>query len=158
MKKPALFSAAARYLLVVVLLQQGNLALAEVTKPKPSGLGQFALQYSDELLVSACIFLMIISSFIGVFYKTPVYGGKPLPLWLKAPVCIAGGFAAFLFCLHVDKALTLLTPIYVGAVSFISPAVIHLAHAVMVQKFGMRFGVDKELLEKLKSNTSANNG
>lgn len=158
MKKPALFGAAARYLLVVVLLQQGNLALAEVTKPKPSGLGQFALQYSDELLVSACIFLMIISSFIGVFYKTPVYGGKPLPMWLKAPVCIAGGFTAFLFCLHVDKALTLLTPIYVGAVSFISPAVIHLVHAVLVQKFGVRIGVDEELLKKLNSNASANNG
>ncbi|WP_147433938.1 hypothetical protein [Acinetobacter chengduensis] len=158
MKKPALLGAAIRYSLVVAVLQQANLALAEVSKPKDSGLGQFAVQYSDELLVAACIFLMIISSFIGVFYKTPVYGGKPLPMWLKAPVCIAGGFIAFLFCLHVDKALTLLTPIYVGAVSFISPAVIHLVHAVLVQKFGLRLGVDEELLKKLEANASTENG
>lgn len=124
--------------------------------PDQAGLSSFAIQYSDELLVVACLFLLVISSFIGVFYKTPVYGGKPLPLWLKAPICVTGGFIAFLFCLHIDKALTLLTPIYVGAISFISPAIIHLIHAVLIQKFGLRIGLNEEYLKELESQTSAN--
>jgi hypothetical protein len=146
-----------RYLAIIVFYQPVNQVLAQQGGQREAGLSAFAVQYSDELIVSACLFLLLISSYIGVFYQTPVYGGKPMPLWLKAPVCITGGFIAFLFCLHIDKALTLLTPIYVGAMSFISPAIIHLIHAVLIQKFGMRIGVNEELLKEIDAQNTANN-
>lgn len=152
MKKIKLLGPTVKYMLLIASYQPINQALAQYTASQQKhGLGAFAVQYSDELIVVACIFLLILCSIIGVFYKTPVYGGKPIPLPLKAPICVAGGFIAFLYCLHVDKALTLITPCWVGGMSFIAPAIIHLIHAVLVKKFGMRFGVDEALLEQLES-------
>lgn len=155
MKKLALLGPALKYASVVALYQPVNSALAQYGGTKHQGLGEFATQYSNELIVVACIFLMVISSVIGVFYKTPVYGGKPMPLLLKAPVCVAGGFCAFLYCLHVDKALTLLTPMWVGGMSFIAPAVLHLVHALLIKHFGLRIGVDQALLNELEAQSQA---
>lgn len=152
MKKITLLGPAMRYVLLIASYQPVNQALAQYTASQnQQGLGALAVQYSDELIVVACIFLLVLCSIIGVFYKTPLYGGKPIPLPLKVPICVAGGFCAFLYCLHVDKALTLITPCWVGGMSFIAPAIIHLIHAVLVKKFGMRFGVDEALLEQLEA-------
>lgn len=150
--KVPLLVPALKYLAVVALYQPVNSALAQYgQKTQYPGLGDIAVQYSNELIVAACLFLLVISSIIGVFYRTPVYGGVPLPLALKAPVCIAGGFCAFLYCLHVDKALTLLTPMWVGGMSFIAPAILHLVHALLIKHFGMKLGVDQELLNQLQA-------
>lgn len=152
MFKSDLLSPTTRYFAIVALYQPANSVLAQQSTDKPDqSLGHFAIQYSDELIVAACVFLLVLSSIIGVFYKTPVYGGKPLPLALKAPVCIVGGFCAFLYCLHVDQRLTLLTPIWVGAMSFIAPAILHLIHAVLIKHFGVKAGIDTALIEQLEA-------
>lgn len=155
MKKLTLLTPAMKYLSFLVLYQPVNQVLANGGSKHPTGLGAFALQYSDELIVVACLILLVLSSIIGVFYKTPVYGGKPMSLWLKAPICIAGGFIAFLYSLYLDKSLTLLTPIWVGGVSFIAPAIIHLVHAALIKHFGMKVGIDPDLLKKLEMERSA---
>lgn len=152
MFKRDLFSPTVRYFALVALYQPANNVLAQQSTDKTDqSLGNFAIQYSNELLVAACLFLLVLSSIIGVFYKTPVYGGKPLPLSLKAPVCVAGGFCAFLYCLHADQKLTLLTPIWVGAMSFIAPAILHLVHAVLIKHFGVKMGIDPDLIDQLEA-------
>lgn len=152
MKKRTLLWPTLKYASVVAAYQPVNAALAQYGENTHSpGLGDLAVQYSDELIVAACIFLLVISSVTGVLYKTPVYGGKPLPMTVKAPVCVAGGFCAFLYCLHVDKALTLLTPMWVGGMSFIAPAILHLVHALLIKHFGMRLGVDQAVLDQLEA-------
>lgn len=98
--------------------------------------------YPSELIIIACGVLLLACSVIGVWYPTPNYGGKPIPIWLKAPICIIGGFFAFLYCLYIDKSLTLLTPLWVGGISFVSPALIHLVHAALIKFVGMRIGLD----------------
>jgi len=144
-----------KYFSFVALYQPVNQVLAKSGGGEhPTNLGAFALQYSDELIAVSCLFLLVLSSVIGVFYKTPVYGGKPLSLWLKAPICIAGGFIAFLYSLYLDKSLTLLTPIWVGGVSFIAPAIIHLVHAALIKHFGFEAGMEPAL-KKLESDRSA---
>ncbi|MCK4090636.1 hypothetical protein [Acinetobacter radioresistens] len=156
MKKHTLLGPAVKYLSIVVLYQPVNQVLAQSgASGSKTNLGAFALQYSDELLAVACLILLVLSSAIGVFYKTPVYGGKPLSLWLKAPICVTGGFVAFLYSLYLDKSLTLLTPIWVGGVSFIAPAIIHLIHAALIKHFGFQAGIDPEVLEKLNTDRSA---
>lgn len=157
LKKLNLLGPALKYASVVALYQPVNSALAQYgSSTEQNGLGAFAIQYTDELIVAACIFLLIISSVVGVFYKAPVYGGAPLPLALKGPVCVAGGFCAFLYCLHVDKSLTLLTPMWVGAMSFVAPAIIHLLHAILIKHFGVRFGISEETLAPFEAEQSAN--
>lgn len=144
----SLFSPKVKLVSASLLAFEPAKALATVgTNKNTHGLRAYATYYADELIVAACIFLLVISSIIGVFYRTPVYGGKPLPRALKLPICITGGFCAFLFCLHQDQALTLITPIYVGCGSFIAPAIIHLIHAVLIKHFGMKFGLSEEMLE-----------
>lgn len=156
LKKLTLLVPAMKYLSFLVLYQPVNQALAKSGgSEQPTNLGAFALMYSNELIVVACLILLVLSSIIGVFYKTPVYGGKPLSLWLKAPICIAGGFIAFLYSLYLDKCLTLLTPIWVGGVSFIAPAIIHLVHAALIKHFGLVAGTDPELMKKLEMDRSA---
>lgn len=144
-----------KYFSFVALYQPVNQVLAKSGGGEnTTNLGAFALQYSDELIAVSCLILLVLSSVIGVFYKTPVYGGKPLSLWLKAPICVAGGFIAFLYSLYLDKSLTLLTPIWVGGVSFIAPAIIHLVHAALIKHFGFEAGMEPAL-KKLESDRSA---
>lgn len=155
MKEKSLWRPVLVYALAITAYQPINQAVAKATGSNQQGIEAFALQYSGELIAVACIFLLLASSIIGVFYPTPVYGGKPIPLKLKAPICVVGGFCAFLYCLHIDKALTLLTPIWVGAMSFIAPAIIHLVHALLIKHFGVRFGVDQELLDQIQAENPA---
>jgi hypothetical protein len=144
-----------KYFSFVALYQPVNQVLAKSGGGEnTTNLGAFALQYSDELIAVSCLILLVLRSGIGVFYKTPVYGGKPLSLWLKAPICVAGGFIAFLYSLYLDKSLTLLTPIWVGGVSFIAPAIIHLVHAALIKHFGFEAGMEPAL-KKLESDRSA---
>lgn len=156
LKRLNLWGPATKYFAFLAFYQPVNQVLAQNGGSEhPTNLGAVVLQYSDELIVVACLILLTLSSIIGVFYKTPVYGGKPLSLWLKAPICIAGGFIAFLYSLYLDKCLTLLTPIWVGGVSFIAPAIIHLVHAALIKHFGFEAGTDPELLQKLEMDRSA---
>ncbi|HCA5287670.1 TPA: hypothetical protein MW252_003815 [Acinetobacter nosocomialis] len=151
--KKTLLKPTAKYIVVITSYQPTNQVLAQyIQNHKKHVLSSIAVQYSDELIVIACIVLLILCSVIGVFYRTPVYGGKPIPLLLKIPICVTGGLFAFLYCLHIDKALTLFTPFWVGGISFISPAIIHLTHAWLIKKIGMKFGVDETILSKNVSN------
>lgn len=152
MKTDSLFKPFMRYASLVILFPHANRAFAAMTAEKDDskGVTQWAISYGDELLIAACLFLLVLGSIMGMFYRTPVYGGKELTAPLKLLASIAGGFIAFLYCLHVDRSLTFLTPIYVAGVSFIFPALVHLVHAICIKYFGMKTGLSRDIEALMK--------
>lgn len=94
----------------------------------------------NESIFGACILCLFLGVLMGTFYESPEDSPKPIPLGLKCIISIAGGVFAFIWVLHNDKQLTLLNPLWVGAVSFLSPAIIQIAHTAGKERAKAIFG------------------
>jgi hypothetical protein len=84
-----------------------------------------AKAYADELILLACIICWFAGSWLGAVYPDDD-GVKPLSHQVKALSSFLMGLCAFIYVLHVDKALTLINPLWVGGVAFVAPVVIGL--------------------------------
>lgn len=138
----------------IIFLPLNEVAFAALEKQTPflsnSYIRDFASTYSDFILIVGCLFLLAAGSTIGYFFPTPQYGAKPLPKPIKLLISIVGGCLAFIYYIHTEKTITPAVIWWVAAVSFVSPAIIHLVHAAAIKFTGMRVGVTQEDLDIIR--------
>ena len=108
-----------------------------------------ATNYSDSLIIIACIFFLFAGSLVGYFYPTPRYGLKPYPKFVKVVISMTFGLLAFLYYLDGNKGITPAVCVYVAGVSFVAPAIIHLIHAAAIKFTGLKLGVTDDDLERI---------
>lgn len=104
---------------------------------KPTWAGKYAdyvLLNQTESIFGLCLLCLALGVVMGTFYPAPEDTPKNLPFWLKFVISINGGILAFIYVLHADKQLTLLTPIWVWAVAFLFPAVIEILRSAGIQR------------------------
>lgn len=97
------------------------------------GIRGFATTYSYILMIIASLFFLMLGSIVGYFYPTPQYGVKPYPKWLKLVISVGGGTLAFIYYIETKSDLSVAIIIWVAAISFVSPAIIHLIHAGFIK-------------------------
>lgn len=101
-------------------------------------LDQIAQTHSTSLIIGACIAFLMMGAVIGALFPTPDdLRSTEINAWLRLLICLAGGAAAFLWVLHNDGALNLLTPIWVGGVAFVAPHLIQLVPSLVKAKLGL---------------------
>ena len=84
---------------------------------------EFVLLYRNEFTFGLCVFVLFISSWLGM--KLPTKNGeKDLPPGVKFVTALLGGILAFIYCLYKDKSLTLLNPIWITVASIVLPVTI----------------------------------
>ena len=84
---------------------------------------EFVLLYRNEFTFGLCVFVLFISSWLGM--KLPIKNGeKDLPPGVKFVTALLGGILAFIYCLYKDKSLTLLNPIWITVASIVLPVTI----------------------------------
>ena len=84
---------------------------------------EFILLYRNEFTFGLCVFVLFISSWLGM--KLPTENGeKDLPSSVKFVTALLGGILAFIYCLYKDKSLTLLNPIWITVASIVLPVTI----------------------------------
>lgn len=99
---------------------------------------QIAQTHATSLIIGACFAFWFIGSIIGTLYPTPdELKTAEINAGLRFLICLAGGFAAFLWALHGDGALNLLTPLWVGGVAFVAPHLIQVVPSVVMSKLGL---------------------
>lgn len=108
-----------------------------------------ATNYSDSLLIVACVFFLCVGTLVGYFYPTPKYGLKPYPKFLKIVISVALGTLAFMYYLEDNKQITPAVCIYVAGVSFVAPAIIHLIHAAVIKGVGLKLNVTEDDLSRI---------
>lgn len=138
----------------IIFLPMTEVAFAALERQSPflsnSYVRDFAAMYSDVILIVGSLFLLAAGSTIGYFFPTPQYGAKPLPKPIKLLISVVGGFLAFAFYVHTEKTITPAVIWWVAAVSFVSPAIIHLVHAAAIKFTGIRFGIVQQDLDSIK--------
>ena len=99
---------------------------------------KLAQTHQTSLIIGACIACWWLGSIIGALYPTPddLKSAEIRP-WLRLLICLAGGFAAFLWVLHDEGALNLLTPLWVGGVAFVAPHLIQIIPTIVKARFGL---------------------
>lgn len=99
---------------------------------------QLAQTHPTSLIIGACLACWFMGSLIGAMYPTPddLKSAEIRP-WLRFLICLTGGFAAFLWVLHDEGALNLLTPLWVGGVAFVSPHLIQIIPTIVKARFGL---------------------
>ena len=90
-----------------------------VTASTPTTL--FVIKHSNEFTVFLCILTLTLGTWLGV--KLPNQDVE-LSFGMKFVSGLFGGVMAFIYCLHTDKGLTLLNPIWVRAATITMPATI----------------------------------
>ena len=138
----------------IIFLPMTEVAFAALERQSPflgnSNVRDFASTYSDVILIVGSIFLLVAGSTIGYFFPTPQYGAKPLPKPIKLLISVVCGFLAFAYYVHTEKTISLAVLWWVAAVSFVSPAIIHLVHAAAIKFVGIRAGVTQDDLDNIK--------
>lgn len=81
----------------------------------------FVIEHRNEFTLFLCIITLILGTWLGV--KLPNQN-KEMTFEMKLISGLFGGILAFIYCLHRDKGLTLLNPIWVGVSSICLPATI----------------------------------
>lgn len=81
----------------------------------------FVIEHSNEFIVLLCVITLFLGTWLGV--KLPNENER-LDYGTKFVSGIFGGLVAFIYCLHRDKGLTLLNPIWVGVTAICLPATI----------------------------------
>lgn len=115
-------------------------------------LRQFAVTYSYSVVIFSCLIFLIVGTTVGYFYPTPKYGIKPYPKWVKVLISVAGGGIAFIYYIESNQDITPAVIIWVGGVSFVFPAIIHLIHAAAIKFTGTKLLVsNKDLKQIIKS-------
>ena len=99
---------------------------------------KLAQTHTTSLIIGACIACWWLGSIIGALYPTPDdLKSTEIRPWLRLLICLTGGFAAFLWVLHDEGALNLLTPLWVGGVAFVSPHLIQIIPTIVKARFGL---------------------
>lgn len=111
----------------------------------------FSTLYSDVILITSCIVLMIFGLTIGYFFPTPKYGAKPFPKPIKLMISVFGGVLAFVYYVHTEKNITPAVIIWVAGVSFVFPAIIHLFHAAAIKITGSKVNITDQDLKDIES-------
>lgn len=96
----------------------------------------YVLEHSNEFTVFLCLMTLALGSWLGV--KLP-NSDQELSSGMKFVSGLFGGIMAFIYCLHRDKGLTLLNPIWVGISAVCLPATIMLIIS-KVQKYVRNYG------------------
>lgn len=112
-------------------------------------LRHFALTYSYSVVILGCLIFLVFGTTVGYFYPTPKYGVKPYPKWLKIMISVAGGGVAFVYYIESKQNITPAVIVWVGGVSFVFPAIIHLIHAAAIKFTGMKLLVSYEDLKRI---------
>ncbi|MGM8939575.1 hypothetical protein ACS8E2_12865 [Psychrobacter glaciei] len=99
---------------------------------------QLAQTHPTSLIIGACMACWLLGSIIGALYPTPddIKSVEIRP-WLRLLICLTGGFAAFLWVLHDEGTLNLLTPLWVGGVAFVAPHLIQIIPTIVKARFGL---------------------
>lgn len=99
---------------------------------------KLAQTHTTSLIIGACLACWLLGSVIGALYPTPddLKSAEIRP-WLRLLICLTGGFAAFLWVLHDEGALNLLTPLWVGGVAFVAPHLIQIIPTIVKARFGL---------------------
>lgn len=79
--------------------------------------------YRNELTFMICLVVLMMASWLGATLPTEE-GEKDLPKRIKFVTGLLGGVLAFVYCLHKDKELTLLNPIWVAGACIVLPVTI----------------------------------
>lgn len=99
---------------------------------------KLAQTHTTSLIISACITCWLLGSVIGALYPTPKdLQSAEIHPGLRLLICLTGGFAAFLWVLNDEGALTLLTPLWVGGVAFVAPHLIQIIPTIVKARFGL---------------------
>ena len=99
---------------------------------------KIAQTHTTSLIIGACIAFWFTGAVIGALYPTPdEMKTVEISAGLRMLICLAGGFAAFLWVLNGDGALNLLTPLWVGGVAFVAPHLIQIVPSVIKSKIGL---------------------
>lgn len=84
---------------------------------------EYVVFYKNEFTLGLCILVLFISSWLSM--KLPTDKGETdLDPSIKFVTAMLGGLLAFIYCLHKDKDLTLLNPIWVAVVAIVLPVAI----------------------------------
>ena len=99
---------------------------------------KLAQTHTTSLIIGACLACWLLGSVIGALYPTPddLKSAEIRP-WLRLLICLTGGFAAFLWVLHDEGTLNLLTPLWVGGVAFVAPHLIQIIPTIVKARFGL---------------------
>lgn len=125
---------------LLVAMRNANAAQAQAAEPivATDFIEKMAQTHTTSLIIGACITCWLIGSIIGALYPTPDdLKSTEIRPWLRLLICLAGGFAAFLWVLHDDGALNLLTPLWVGGVAFVAPHLIQTIPTIVKARFGI---------------------
>lgn len=124
----------------LITMRNANASGSGVIAPALSAdtLDKIAAAHATSLIIGACVLCLLMGSVIGALYQTPddIKTGEINP-WLRFLVCLSGGFAAFLWVVYDNGALTLLTPLWVGGVAFVSPHLIQIVPTLVKTKLGL---------------------
>lgn len=138
----------------IIFLPLSEAAFASLGKQSPfltnAYIREMAANYSDFLLLLACLLLLVGGTTIGYFFPTPQYGAKPLPKPIKLLISVCCGCLAFIYYIHTEKDISGAVILWVAAVSFVSPAIIHLLHAGAIKFTGIKIFVTPTDLDNIK--------
>ncbi|WBF05311.1 hypothetical protein [Psychrobacter phage vB_PmaS_Y8A] len=127
---------------VLIAMRDANAAQEVVVSQQPTivvdAIENLAMAHTTSLIIGACIACWLLGSLIGALYPTPddLKSAEIRP-WLRFLICLTGGFAAFLWVLHDEGTLNLLTPLWVGGVAFVAPHLIQIIPTIVKARFGL---------------------
>lgn len=123
---------------VGVAMRSANAEVATEPAIVTDVLEQIARTHTTSLIIGACIACWLMGAVIGALYRTPDdLKSTEISAGLRLLICLAGGFAAFLWVLNGEGALNLLTPLWVGGVAFVAPHLIQIVPSVIKSKMGL---------------------
>lgn len=127
----------ARTLIFCVLSIVWLPALAATELVGTSPLTNLSVFYRNELIVGASVAMLILGSAVTAAWNPPIdidirdrltHGG------VKFALGLGGGFSAFLYVLEQQNQLTVLHPVWVLGVSFVTPIAIQVAFPSIISK------------------------
>ena len=84
---------------------------------------EFVLFYRNEFTFSLCLVVLVLGTWLGVKLPTGV-GERELSNSVRFVSALLGGILAFTYCLHKDKGLTLLNPLWIVSACIALPLTI----------------------------------
>lgn len=104
----------------------------------------YVVFYRNEFTFGLCVLVLFISSWLSM--KLPAEKGETdLEPSIKFITAMLGGILAFIYCLHKDKDLTLLNPIWVAVVAIVLPvAILNIRSRLKDYTSKMKFKKDGE--------------
>lgn len=106
-----------------------------VDTPTQSPLTQATVYYRNEVLAACSVLTVILGAYLSARWRPPL--DIPVDVSLNSAATkfvlgIAGGIAAFFYTLHAHNQLTILHPVWVLGVSFVTPVAIQIAFPILI--------------------------